>query len=82
MTPPPFLLQICSKVVYIIYEYACLMPEKSAIAEKLAKKTTTMGTTQLSFLPRTFLNLKICQKLCYYFIHEYVWFTLDIPSIF
>ena len=42
---PPFLLQICPKLCYFIHEYACLLPESSAISEKLAKNTGPSGRT-------------------------------------
>ena len=31
--PPPILLQICPKLCYFIHEYACLLPDRSAISD-------------------------------------------------
>ena len=39
------ILQICPKLFYFIHEYACLLPERSAISEKLAKNTGPSGRT-------------------------------------
>ena len=36
-------MQICPKLSYFIHEYACLLPERSAISEKLAKNTYASG---------------------------------------
>ena len=43
----PFLLQICPKLCYFIHEYACLLPKRSAISEKLAINTNAFGRTAL-----------------------------------
>ena len=42
---PPFILQICLKLCNFIHEYACLLPDRSAISEKLAKNTYTCERT-------------------------------------
>ena len=54
---PPFLLQICPKLCYFIYEYACLLPERSAISEKkllwwlaLELRSTYWDLVRTSFL--------------------------------
>ena len=41
----PFLLRICPKLCYFIHEYECLLPERSAISEKLAKHMNACGRT-------------------------------------
>ena len=41
----PLLFQICPKLCYFIHEYACLLPDRSAISDKLAKNTYACGRT-------------------------------------
>ena len=42
---PPFFIADLPKFCYFIHEYACLLPERSAISDKLAENMYACGRT-------------------------------------